>query len=428
MTAPTRPAAAAPPKPSPEDRSVAADVVVRPVDGPVVPVVRDAALVLELPDEDVVDPVAADAGLLPAAGVPVAAGVADAGSAAPVADPVPPEPVEAGLPAVAAEAVADAGVDVGLAGALPVVADPPLAEDCDEPEAADVGAVALLEAAGFAASLPVVAAGDPVADAVVGVAVAPPDAGVAVAPPVVGVAVAPPDAGVAGFAAVPVAAGDAVVLDGLAAVAEEAGAVAGFASLGLAPVAALAEADVAAVAAPAEPVLSEAFGSLTGLAAGDDVAPVAGFDGSALAAPVPAVPDAGASPALGSLAPRLEVYFTSLFAVLADAVGAAPVFGAVLPSFNASVGPAGLAEAVAPVSSLFLSVTGSFFSALRSIVWPRVLLGLERRGRLVIETAPFSPGLAGISGRFPHRTHSRYSSFIRTGRASAASDLILQLG
>lgn len=375
------------------------------------PVARDAALVLELPDEDVVDPVVADAGLLPAAGLPVVAGVADAGRAAPVVEPVPPEPVEAGLPEVAADAVVDAGVDVGLAGELPVVvAVPPLAEDGDEPEAADVGALALLEAAGFDASLPAVAAGVPVAVAVVGVAVP------------------PPDAGVAGFAAVPVAAGDAVVLDGLAAVAEEAGAVAGLASLRLAPVAALADAVVAAVAAPAEPVLSEAFGSPAGLAAGDDVAAVAGFDGSALAEPVPAVPDAGASPALGSLAPRLEVYFTSLFAVLADAVGAAPVFGAVLPSFDASVGPAGLAEAVAPVSSLFLSVTGSFFSALRSIVWPRVLLGLERRGRLVIETAPFSPGLAGISGRFPHRTHSRYSSFIRTGRASAASDLTLQLG
>lgn len=419
MTAPTRPAAAAPPKPSPEDRSVEADVVVRPVDGPVVPVVRDAALVLELPDEDVVDPVAADAGLLPAAGVPIVAGVADAGREAPVVEPVPPEPVEAGLPAVAAEAVADAGVDVGLAGALPVVADPPLAEDGAEPEEADVGEAAPLEAAGFEASLPVVAAGDPVADAVVGVDVAPPEAGVAAAPPV---------AGVAGFAVVVVAAGDAVVLDGLAAVAEVTGGVADFVSLGLAPVAALAAPVVAAVAAPAEPVLSEAFGSPAGLEAGDDVAAVAGFDGSALAEPVPAVPDAGASPALGSLAPRLEVYFTSLFAVLADAVDAAPVFGAVLPSFDASVGPAGLAEAVAPVSSLFLSVTGSFFSALRSIVWPRVLLGLERRGRLVIETAPFSPGLAGISGRFPHRTHSRYSSFIRTGRASAASDLILQLG
>ncbi|MBC6717383.1 hypothetical protein H9Q09_14325 [Aurantimonas sp. DM33-3] len=389
---------------------MATDVVVRPVDGPVVPVVRDAALVLELPDEGVVDPVAADAGLLPAAGVPVVAGVADAGREAPVVEPVPPEPVEAGLPAVAADAVADAGVDVGLAGELPVVADPPLAEDCAEPEAADVDAVAPLDAAGFDASLPAVAAGVPVVDAVVGVAV-----------PL-------PVAGVAGFAAVPVAAGDAVVLDGLAVVAEEAGAVAGFASLGLAPVAALAAPVVAAVVAPAEPVLSEAFGSPTGLATGDDVAAVAGFDGSALAEPVPAVPDAVASPILGSLAPRLEVYFTSLFAVLADAVGAAPAFGAVLPSFDASVGPAGLAEAVAPVSSLFLSVTGSFFSALRSIVWPRVLLGLERRGRLVIETAPFSPGLAGISGRFPHRTHSRYSSFIRTGRASAASDLTLQLG
>ncbi|MEO9788285.1 MAG: hypothetical protein ABJF67_11830 [Aurantimonas coralicida] len=374
------------------------------------PVARDAALVLELPDEDVEDPVAADAGLLPAAGVPVVAGVADAGRDAPVVEPVPPEPVEAGLPAVAAEAVADAGVDVGLAGELPVVADPPLAEDCDEPEAADVGAAAPLEAAGFDASLPAVAAGVPVVDAVVGVAV-----------PL-------PVAGVAGFAAGPVAAGDGVVLDGLAGVAEDAGAVAGLASLGSAPVAALADAGVAAVAAPAEPALSEAFGSPAGLAAGDDVAPVAGFDGSALAEPVPAGPDAGASPALGSLAPRLEVYFTSLFAVPADAVGAATVFGAVLPSFDASVGPAGLAEAVAPVSSLFLSVTGSFFSALRSIVWPRVLLGLERRGRLVIEAAPFSPGLAGISGRFPHRTHSRYSSFIRTGRASAASDLTLQLG
>jgi hypothetical protein len=312
-----------------------------------------------------------------------------------------------GLPEVAADPVADAGVDVGLAGELPVVADPPLAEDGAEPDAADVGAFALLEAAGLDASLPAGAVGVPVVDAVVGVAVVPPDAG---------------------FAAVPVAAGDAVVLDGLAAVAEDAAAVADFASLGLVSVAALADPDVAAVAAPAEPVLSEAFGSPTGLAAGDDVAPVAGFDGSALAAPVPAVPDVVASPGLGSLAPRLEVYFTSLFAVLADAVGAAPVFDAVLPSFDASVGPAGLAEAVAPVSSLFLSVTGSFFSALRSIVWPRVLLGLERRGRLVIETAPFSPGLAGISGRFPHRTHSRYSSFIRTGRASAASNLILQLG
>lgn len=407
MTAPTRPAAAAPPNPSPEDRSVAADVVVRPVDGPVVPVVRDAALVLELPDEDVVDPVAADAGLLPGAVLPVVAGVADAGRAAPVVEPVPPEPVEPGLPVVAADAVADAGVDVGLAGELPVAADPPLAEDGAEPEAADVGAAAPLEAAGFDASLPAVAAGVPVADAVVGVAVA--------------LLVA----GVAGFAAVPVAAGDAVAPDGLAAVAEDAGGVADFASLALAPVAVLEEAGVAAVAAPAEPVLSEAFGSLAGLAAGDDV--VAGFDGSALAAPVPAVPDAVASPILGSLAPRLEVYFTSLFAVPAEAVDAA-VFGAVLPSFDVSVGPAGLAEAVAPVSSLFLSVTGSFFSALRSIVWPRVLLGLERRGRLVIETAPFSPGLAGISGRFPHRTHSRYSSFIRTGRASAASDLTLQLG
>lgn len=383
------------------------------------PVARDAALVLELPDEDVVDPVAADAGLLPAAVLPVVVGVADAGREAPVVEPVPPEPVDAGLPEVAAEADADAGVDVGLAGELPVAADPPLAEDGAEPEVADVGEAAPLDAAGFDASLPAVAAGLPVADPVVGVEVAPPDAGVAVAPLVVGVA---------GFAAVPVAAGDAAVLDGLAAVAEEAGAVAGLASLGLVPVAALADADVAAVAAPAEPVFSEAFGSLADLAAGDDVAAVAGFDGSALAAPVPAVPDVGASPALGSLAPRLEVYFTSLFAVLADGVDAAPVFGAVLPSFDASVGPAGLAEAVAPVSSLFLSVTGSFFSALRSIVWPRVLLGLERRGRLVIETAPFSPGLAGISGRFPHRTHSRYSSFIRTGRASAASDLILQLG
>lgn len=375
------------------------------------PVVREAALVLVLPDEDVVDPVAADAGLLPAAVLPVVAGVADAGREGPVVEPVPPEPVEAGLPAVAADAVADAGVGVGLAGELPVVADPPLAEDCVEPEAEGVGSAAPPEAAGFDASLPAVATGLPVADPVVGVDVAPPDAGVAAAPPV------------AGFAAVPVAAGDAVVLDGLVVVAEDAGRVADFASLALAPVTVLEEAGVAAVAAPAEPILSEAFGSTAGLAAGDDVAAVAGFDGSALAAP-----DAVASPALGSLAPRLEVYFTSLFAVLADAVGAAPLFGAVLPSFDASVGPAGLAEAVAPVSSLFLSVTGSFFSALRSIVWPRVLLGLERRGRLVIETAPFSPGLAGISGRFPHRTHSRYSSFIRTGRASAASDLTLQLG
>ncbi|MCC4298985.1 hypothetical protein [Aurantimonas coralicida] len=381
-----------------------------------VPVVREAALVLVLPDEDVVDPVAADAGLLPAAVLPVVAGVADAGREGPVVEPVPPESVEAGLPAVAADAVADAGVGVGLAGELPVVADPPLAEDCVEPEAEGVGSAAPPEAAGFDASLPAVATGLPVADPVVGVDVAPPDAGVAAAPPV------------AGFAAVPVAAGDAVVLDGLVVVAEDAGRVADFASLALAPVAVLEEAGVAAVAAPAEPILSEAFGSTAGLAAGDDVAAVAGFDGSALAAPVPAAPDAGALPALGSLAPRLEVYFTSLFAVLADAVGAAPLFGAVLPSFDASVGPAGLAEAVAPVSSLFLSVTGSFFSALRSIVWPRVLLGLERRGRLVIETAPFSPGLAGISGRFPHRTHSRYSSFIRTGRASAASDLTLQLG
>ncbi len=372
-----------------------------------VPVVRDAALVLELPDEGVVDPVAAEDGLLAvlAALPPGAADVADAGRDAPVVEPMPPEPVEAGLPEVAADADADAGVDVGLAGELPAAADPPVAEDWAEPEVADVGAAAPLDAAGFDASLPAVAAGVPVVDAVVGVAV-----------PL-------PVAGVTGFAAVAVAAGDAVVLDGLAGVAEEAGAVAGLASLGLVPVAALADAVVAAVAAPAEPVLSDAFGSLAGLAAGDDVAAVAGFDGSALAAP-----DAVASPALGSLAPRLEVYFTSLFAVLADAVDAAPVFGAVLPSFDASVGPAGLADAVAPVSSFFLSVTGSFFSALRSIVWPRVLLGLERRGRLVIETAPFSPGLAGISGRFPHRTHSRYSSFIRTGRASAASDLILQLG
>lgn len=373
------------------------------------PVVRDAALVLELPDEDVVDPVAADAGLLPGAVLPVVAGVADAGRAAPVVEPVPPEPVEAGLPVVAADAVADAGVDVGLAGELPVVADPPLAEDGAEPEEADVGEAAPLEAAGFDASLPAVATGLPVADPVVGVDVAPPDAGVAAAPPV---------AGVAGVAVAVVAAGDAVVLDGFAVVAEDAGAVAAFASLALAPVAALAEADVAAVAALAEPVLSEAFGSLADLATGDDVAAVAGFDGSALAAPVPAVPDADASPVLGSLAPRLEVYFTSLFAVPADAVDAAPLFGAVLPSFDASVGPAGLADAVAPVSSFFLSVTGSFFSALRSIVWPRVLLGLERRGRLVIETAPFSPGLAGISVDFrTARIHAIRPSFARAAQA-----------
>ena len=43
------------------------------------------------------------------------------------------------------------------------------------------------------------------------------------------------------------------------------------------------------------------------------------------------------------------------------------------------------------------SVTVSIFSALRSMVWPRVLFGLDRLGRLVIASAPFLPPHARLA-------------------------------
>ncbi|NDV87448.1 hypothetical protein GTW51_12135 [Aurantimonas aggregata] len=82
----------------------------------------------------------------------------------------------------------------------------------------------------------------------------------------------------------------------------------------------------------------------------------------------------------------------------AEGDGAAPGL-----AWAAGAAVALLASSAVPLAGLFLSpsVTGSAF---RSIVWPRVLLGFERRGRLVIDLAPFSPDGRLRGSEPPRRT------------------------
>ncbi|MEF2552234.1 hypothetical protein VQ042_12795 [Aurantimonas sp. A2-1-M11] len=386
------PAAAAPPKPSPDEVSFAAGVGVRAGDAPSA---RDA-LALEVLEVGVEAPVDAEDGLLavPADGVLLDVVVEGPGVAR---GPVGPDPMA--LPAVEPEDMADgeAADDAGFA-LEPDVADAPLGADDPEPVEPGVDDAALLAAAGLAE----------------------PETGL-------------PEDGVVVFEGVPEdAEGDDVVDaaagDGVPGVDDFAASVFGLAETG----AALAAAAVAPVAF----AVSDGLGPSAGLDVAD--AAVAGFGVSALPASslaaslLLAAGVAGLAELAGDassafdpdvLVPRLEVYFTSLLAVSADAAGLALAAGPALSSCAAPVGPVGAsgrADAFGSLAFLSLSVTGLFFSALRSIVWPRVLVGRVRRGRLVIASAPFSPGSAGISAGCPHRTHSRYSSFIPMGRASTA--------
>ncbi|WP_206454649.1 hypothetical protein [Aurantimonas marina] len=96
------------------------------------------------------------------------------------------------------------------------------------------------------------------------------------------------------------------------------------------------------------------------------------------------------------------------------ACGAATSLGAPAP-------PSGFAAACAPVSVVLSPSVTVFFSALRSIVCPRVCFGFDRRGRLVIAFAPFLLALARGFARFAHRTQSRRigPSFVRAAQASS---------
>ena len=74
----------------------------------------------------------------------------------------------------------------------------------------------------------------------------------------------------------------------------------------------------------------------------------------------------------------------------AVAAGWAGVAGWALVDGSPAGGTASPGVAVAAAVVLSPSLTVAFFSALRSIVWLRGLVGLDRRGRLVIASAPCS--------------------------------------
>ena len=119
--------------------------------------------------------------------------------------------------------------------------------------------------------------------------------------------------------------------------------------------------------------------------AGDDAAPAAATGFVALAEDAPELAAADEAPAPG---------------VEAAGVGEAADDGAAAPPFSgacalgrsaaASALASGLASGFAAGVAVVLSpsLTVVFFSALRSIVWPRVFVGRDRRGRLVIASAP----------------------------------------
>lgn len=156
-----------------------------------------------------------------------------------------------------------------------------------------------------------------------------------------------------------------------------------------------------------------------------EAAAALGFD-----AAVAAAEDAGAAPAAGGFEADEEAADDGG----ADAAGfdeagagdagvgeaAAPFTGACAVGCAAAVAVllSGLAAGAAVVFSPSLTVV--FFSALRSIVWPRVFVGRDRRGRLVIASAPCSQSGRRIAGSTRHR-HSAFVhwSFIRAHGASA---------
>ncbi|WP_139802637.1 hypothetical protein [Aurantimonas sp. 22II-16-19i] len=170
----------------------------------------------------------------------------------------------------------------------------------------------------------------------------------------------------------------------------------------------------AALAMPAfEGALGEtaAGEAVAGEAAEADAAPVAaaGFVGLGVDAPelaaaeVEAAADAGAAAGDAAVAPPFS--------------GACALGRSVAASALASGLASGLAAGVAVVFSPSLTVV--FFSALRSIVWPRVFVGRERRGRLVIASAPCLRSRRR-PGSFPRRSISArfHWSFIRAHGAS----------
>lgn len=106
-----------------------------------------------------------------------------------------------------------------------------------------------------------------------------------------------------------------------------------------------------------------------------------------------------------------------------DFAGSAAWLDFGVSSFGAPALVSGLASAAVVFLSPSLTVV-FFFSALRSIVWPRVLFGLDRLGRLVIASAPCSPSSG--QNRFRRSCHSprrTYWSSIHAAGASAVFTL-----
>ncbi len=92
-----------------------------------------------------------------------------------------------------------------------------------------------------------------------------------------------------------------------------------------------------------------------------------------------------------------DEYFTSvrpLDVPAASLDGEPPVDPAALDAIETALVALSSDRPVASMPAVIVlspSVTVSIFSALRSMVWPRVLFGLDRLGRLVIGSAPFLP-------------------------------------
>ncbi len=173
---------------------------------------------------------------------------------------------------------------------------------------------------------------------------------------------------------------------------------------------ALAEPSPAVLAAPAEDAVVTPMSEDDGLAEEDGLTELV-LEGSDLAAV------SGAE----------EEYFTSVRPL--DEPAESPEAGAFAAAVAVDRAPTAPLSSVGPVISLPIvfvlspSVTVSIFSALRSRVWPCVLFGLDRLGRLVIASAPFLPAAreypaqGTVEGCAPRARHP-YSSFIRAGRAS----------
>ncbi|HDZ74668.1 MAG TPA: hypothetical protein ENH55_18250, partial [Aurantimonas coralicida] len=158
------------------------------------------------------------------------------------------------------------------------------------------------------------------------------------------------------------------------------------------------DADAPLVAAATAGVLASSF--VGGVDAADEA-------GAGFASPGLEGADAAALDAAGDVAPARSAD--------AELVCCAVVVAGV------PVPPPDFAAVCASIFAFLSSSVTVFFSALRSIVCPRVCFGFDRRGRLVIAFAPFLLAPARGIARSAHRTQSRRigPSFVRAAQASS---------